>query len=260
MVAHTKMILHRIVDRVLCYQSLRFISVFDGPIFELSENAAYTSRKFPTVSTIINKTMPVENVMILRKWQEKMRKQMGDKEFNDYITRIKGLGKDVHQAICDIIQGQKRMEDFPGPIEGYIRSLETVLSHVKATHLVEKDCFHPLLKYRGRLDSINSFKVPTVSDSGYVLTEWKTVHESKRVTSLEKAYDAPMQVAAYAGAYNFTRSPDMPEVRQGLITYAYADGYPADVLILDEDTLEHYFQTWANRVEAYHQSQRSASQ
>lgn len=87
MIAHTKVILHRIVDRILCYQSLRFISVFDGPISELSENTAYMSRKFPTVSTIISKTMPVENVMILRKWQEKMRKQMGDKEFNEHITR-----------------------------------------------------------------------------------------------------------------------------------------------------------------------------
>nr|CUU99110.1 hypothetical transcript [Hymenolepis microstoma] len=204
--------------------------------------------------------MPVENVMVLRKWQEKMRKQMGDKEFNDYIARIKRLGKDVHQAICDIIQGQRRIDDFSEPIDGYIRSLGTILPHVTATHLVEKDCFHPLLKYRGRLDSINSFNVPSVGDSGYVLTEWKTVHESKRVTNLEKAYDAPMQVAAYAGAYNFTRSPDMPEVRQGLIAYAYADGYPADVLILDEVILEHYFQTWVSRVEAYHQSLRSAGQ
>lgn len=75
-----------------------------------------------------------------------------------HILGIKGLGKDVHQAICDIIQGQRHIEDFPEPIYGYIRSLEVILPHVKATYLVEQDCFHPLLKYRGRLDSINSFK------------------------------------------------------------------------------------------------------
>lgn len=115
------------------------------------------------------------------------------------------------------------------------------------------------------------------NDSVFFLTEWKTVHESKRITSLEKAYDAPLQVAAYAAAYNFTRPSETPQVRRlspsihqtilynfkvrrGLLTYAYADGYPADVLILDEDALEYYFQTWCSRVEAYYQSLRSSGQ
>ena len=66
---------------------IRFLSVFDGPNSVSSDISVYNSRKFPTVSTVINKTMPVENLMILRKWQEKMRKQMGEQKFNEYISR-----------------------------------------------------------------------------------------------------------------------------------------------------------------------------
>lgn len=50
------------------------------------------------------------------------------------------------------------------------------------------------------------------------------------------------------------------KVRQGLIAYAYADGYPADVLILDEEALEYYFQAWCSRVEAYHRTVCLANQ
>ncbi len=49
------------------------------------------------------------------------------------------------------------------------------------------------------------------------------------------------------------------KVRQGLIAYAYADGYPADVLILGEDHLEHYFQLWCTRVDNYNELLRSAN-
>ncbi|CDI98273.1 conserved hypothetical protein [Echinococcus multilocularis] len=247
----------RITSYQLNHHIIRLISVFDGLSSTLPEDFESISRKFPTVSTIINRTMPAENVMILCKWQEKMRKQMGDQKFNEYVTRIKGIGKDVHQAICDILLKEKLVDEFGEPIDGYIRSLESIFTHVKTTHFVEQECRHPILRYRGRIDSINSFKTES---GGLVLTEWKTVHESKRVTSLEKAYDAPLQVAAYTAAYNITRLPKMPQVRQGLIAYAYADGYPADVLLLDEEALEHYFQVWCSRVETYHQTVGSAGQ
>ena len=69
------------------YKSVRFISVFDGPNTVSSGSLDVSSRKFPTVSTVISKTMPVENLMILRKWQEKMRKQMGEQEFSEYVAR-----------------------------------------------------------------------------------------------------------------------------------------------------------------------------
>ncbi|VDM31075.1 unnamed protein product [Hydatigera taeniaeformis] len=247
----------RVASYLLEHRIVRLISVFDGPVPVLREDLGPISKKFPTVSTIISRTMPVENVIILRKWQEKMRKQMGEQKFNEYVAYIKGVGKDVHQAICDILHNEKRVGEFAEPIDGYINSLETIFAHVKATQLVEQECCHPILRYRGRFDSINSFKTES---NGLVLTEWKTVHESKRVTCLEKAYDAPLQVAAYAAAYNITRLPEMPQVRQGLIAYAYADGYPADVLVLDEEALEHYFQAWCSRVETYHQTVCSVDQ
>lgn len=65
---------------------VRFISVFDGPETSIAPDSPFAQRKYPTVSTIINKTMPLENAMILRKWQEKMRRQMGDRAFNEHMA------------------------------------------------------------------------------------------------------------------------------------------------------------------------------
>lgn len=87
MIANVRFILIKTAGSLTNCRSVRLISVFDRPSSPNLENSALFSRKFPTVSTIISKTMPVENLIILRKWQEKMRKQMGDQEFNDYVTR-----------------------------------------------------------------------------------------------------------------------------------------------------------------------------
>uniref|UniRef100_A0A0X3Q7R0 Mitochondrial genome maintenance exonuclease 1 n=1 Tax=Schistocephalus solidus TaxID=70667 RepID=A0A0X3Q7R0_SCHSO len=237
------------------YKFVRVISIFASSR-DHAVSTVSTPKKMPTVSVILSKTMPLENALILRRWQEKMKKQMGDQGFNEFMSRIKRLGKDVHQTIADLLLHKIEIPDVPEPVQGYIRSLECVLTRVTATHLVEEDCFHPILGYRGRFDSINCFQTPPIS---FVLTEWKTVHESKRVTSLEKAYDAPLQVAAYIGAYNITRAPQLPEVRQGLIAYAYADGYPTDILIMGEEQLKHYWTIWCNRVSAFYEQNRSIS-
>ncbi|KAL7061138.1 hypothetical protein AAHC03_09711 [Spirometra sp. Aus1] len=253
------------------YKFIRVVSIFANPSDHPVPSVS-TPKKLPTVSVILNKTMPLENALILRRWQEKMKKEMGDQGFNELMSRVKRLGKDVHQAISDLLLHKIGIPDVPEPVQGYIRSLESVLTRITSTHLVEEDCFHPILGYRGRFDSINSFQLHPRSESlrlspspvrvnqgPFVLTEWKTVHESKRVTSLDKAYDAPLQVAAYIGAYNITRPPQLPEVRQGLIAYAYADGYPTDILIMGEEELEHYWTIWCNRVCAFYEQNRSVS-
>jgi genome maintenance exonuclease 1 len=107
---------------------------------------------------------------------------------------------------------------------------------------------HHALFYRGRFDAIVELNgIPT-------LVDWKTAKagEIKSVeedTALSSLYTNPVQIAAYIGAVNADpRFEHIPTIRQGAVVRAFVDGQPADVVIMNEDTIEEYYKQFLNRL------------
>ncbi|CAH8444657.1 unnamed protein product [Schistosoma turkestanicum] len=205
-------------------------------------------RSVPTVSTILSKTAPLQSTIALRKWQEKKKTELGEDGFQEYMRELQCLGKAVHSSVETRLRKGEFPSNLPENVSKYCESLKYILDNLKSSEM-ETNCFHPRLKYRGRFDSIVFFN--DINEP--ILTEWKTVHESKRILTIDQAYDSPLQVAAYIGAYNFSRYPESLPVKKGMLVYSYSDGYPAARFVLDETNLLHYWELWCERVKAYHE-------
>ncbi|KAL3318236.1 hypothetical protein Ciccas_003107 [Cichlidogyrus casuarinus] len=191
--------------------------------------------------------MPKESIIILARWKEKKKKELGEENFNTYVAKMKSLGQRAHEAIQSAIMHSDKAQTLDSEVEGYYNSVKYLLDVISSVVETEKDCFHPLLQYKGRFDA-----VICLNKSDPVLVDWKTVHEPKRVTTIERAYEAPLQLAAYVGAYNLTRPEGSPEIRKALLAYCYADGYPADRIVLQEEDLSKFWAQWLERLNIFH--------
>ncbi|XP_071963224.1 mitochondrial genome maintenance exonuclease 1-like [Antedon mediterranea] len=204
-----------------------------------------------SVSKVLKETMPPERLLILKRWENKMIKELGIEGFESYKKEIFETGSTFHQYLQDYLISGKSPDDIPESLLGYWTSIKSVIPHVSDIGLNEEPVRHPYLNYHGIVDCVASFR------NHLCVIEWKT--SRKRKSSLKQTYDYPLQTAAYAGAINFTKETQH-QINNIAIVIAYENGDQSDVHFLNRDLTNLYWTQWLQRLQEYKQSLKTVSE
>ncbi|KFM61207.1 hypothetical protein X975_09911, partial [Stegodyphus mimosarum] len=200
----------------------------------------------PTVTLILEKTMPENRVEILQRWRQSMIAQLGQEGFEKYYARILSSGASLHKCINSYLTSTPEAElQIEEANLGHWKSLKAIFPEIREIKLLEERVFHPFLQYKGVVDCFAKYK------DHLVVIDWKT---SKRVKStINNTYDNPLQIAAYVGALNF--DPKFQYLaNKGLIVIAYENGMKAGSFFINENAMQHYWKEWLKRVKLYWES------
>lgn len=203
----------------------------------------------PSVTNILNTTMPESSVTALAIWKKKKIKEVGVEGFETFMREAKQKGKDLHTGIETHLRGVQYDSVFiESRIAGYWLSLKSVLSSIEDVVMLESFVVHPQLRYKGIVDCVARHK------GTLVLIDWKT--SDRRKETLKATYDDPVQLAAYIGALNADNNYPF-EVKNAVLVVAYPTGVPASVLFLNQNLCEHYWQIWLQRLQKFNTVKRS---
>ncbi|GFW99896.1 mitochondrial genome maintenance exonuclease 1 [Trichonephila clavipes] len=197
----------------------------------------------PSVSKILENTMPQESAERLRRWKENIIKELGVEGFQKYQEDILKNGQNLHTCINAYLGSTPKPEiQVEEAIAGHWESLRNIFTHISDIKLLEERISHPFLCYKGIVDCFARYK------GKLVVIDWKT--SKKKKLSISNTFDNPLQIAAYVGALNF--DPKYQYLaNQGLIVVAYEDGTQASVHYMDMTSMRHYWKEWLIRVQMY---------
>ncbi|GFQ67269.1 mitochondrial genome maintenance exonuclease 1 [Trichonephila clavata] len=197
----------------------------------------------PSVSKILEKTMPQESAERLRRWKENMIKELGIEGFQKYQEDILKNGQNLHTYINAYLGSIPKYEiKVEEAIAGHWESLRNIFPYISDIKLLEERISHPFLCYKGIVDCFARYK------GKLVVIDWKT--SKKKKLSISNTFDNPLQIAAYVGALNF--DPRYQYLaNQGLIVVAYEDGTQASAHYMDTTSMGHYWKEWLIRVQMY---------
>lgn len=198
-------------------------------------------QKLPSVSTILEATMPEDQRRILDRWKAKMIKELGKEGFEEYRKGLFEKGKLLHGCIQSELTGiSPSLENMP-TVQGFWTSISHVLPKISSVSVLESRLVHPYLYYQGAVDCVAAYKgMP-------VLIDWKT--STKPKLTLKAMYDNPLQVVAYLGALNYDNGYQLSlQVQSAMLVVAYDTGLPAHVHIIDKDKCQAYWKVWCARL------------
>ncbi|XP_055025947.2 mitochondrial genome maintenance exonuclease 1 [Misgurnus anguillicaudatus] len=216
-----------------------------GPLARINLQRDSTKPSLPSVTKILQKTMPPEQAFILERWKRRMIAELGEDGFKEYSLNLFKQGKLFHAAIEETFTEEtssKEDTECPSEAAGYMESVSHVLNDITGVRAIESAVYHSELQYLGIVDCVAQYK-----DSLCVI-DWKTSEKPKPF--LHNTYDNPLQVAAYIGALNSDNNYSY-QVENGLIVVAYKDGSPAHAHFLRSDQIMAFWEKWLLRLEEY---------
>ncbi|MBN3275603.1 MGME1 exonuclease, partial [Polyodon spathula] len=150
----------------------------------------------PSVTRILQQTMPLEQAFYLERWRKKMIAELGEEGFSQYTANLFKQGKVFHTALEAILKSVEVAEQEEGGVDvcGYIQSVQHVLADVGGVRAIESAVKHQSLSYTGLVDCVAEYR------GKLCIIDWKTSEKPKPL--LRNTFDNPLQVAAYIGAMN----------------------------------------------------------
>ncbi|OWF36264.1 mitochondrial genome maintenance exonuclease 1-like [Mizuhopecten yessoensis] len=201
----------------------------------------------PSVTTIINATMPDNARYFLNRWKKQMIEELTEEGFKIHQKKTLDLGKNLHSCIQKYLNGES-MDDLPLGTEnkGHWSSLAHVFPDISDVRAVEVEVSHQTLLYHGKFDCVAKYR------DMLCVIDWKTSKKAKPL--LSNTFDNPIQVAAYLGAINSSRlsvGGEDTKIKQCALVIAYPHGDPAHVHVMDCDQVTTYWHQWLDRLEHY---------
>jgi len=192
----------------------------------------------PAVTTILKATQAVESVAALSNW----RKKVGNTEANRIAVTSRRRGELLHQWVKDYLQGLSPTAS--SLIQPYCSSVQPVLEKLSDVQLVETVVPNYVEGYAGKVDLVARYQgVPCT-------IEWTTAEEPK--LRVEKLYDKPLQLVAYAGAINRCYGETLfgNKIVNALIVVALPDE-DAEIFVWEREQLLEYWQKWLKRLKFF---------
>lgn len=195
--------------------------------------------KVPSVTTILDKTKPLEKKLALANWK----KRVGETKAQEIVTEAAGRGTRMHKWLEDYVKSDLIADPGTNPY--------SIQSHEMAKNIISQGLRNvteywgtevPLYYsglYAGTTDCLGLWcGKPAILD-------FKQTNKPKKREWIDDYF---LQLAAYALAHNNTHGTD---IRTGVILMCSADNEYQE-FVLDESEFDYWANKWFDRIEQYY--------
>lgn len=208
--------------------SITQINTSDGRFYEIA------GVLYPSVTTILQATMPQEQQERLLKWRQKT--NATDAESGTSVRdSAASRGTKIHELIAAWLTGNPL--DCPDELMEFWNPVRKIIAALSSPMAIESGIYHPTLRYAGTLDLVALWQ------GRVTIFDWKT---STRVKRLDWMGDAALQVTAYKAAFECLYEI---QVEQAVVVVISPNRTQ-----LFEIEVQQYWDAWLKRLEAYHSS------
>lgn len=187
----------------------------------------------PSVTTILQATMPLQQQQNLQKWRSKQTKTTENRSLE---TDVSSRGTRIHEVIAAQLQGKHL--DCPDELLKFWHPVRRIIAAMDNPLAIERAVYHPSLLYAGTLDLIALWQEKVT------IFDWKT---SKRAKCQSWMNDASLQVAAYKAAFEQIFEIQVEQAAVVVISPNRTQLFEIDV--------EKHWNNWLIRLETYYSNQ-----